>query len=71
MNASSSYLKEVCKLNEAKNKTVLMGNMSEFRNPESFLLLVGKRKVGCAQLGGCGVKKAVGHPYMAQGKERG
>ena len=67
MNASSSYLNEVCKLNEAKNKTVLMGNMSEFRSPESFLLLVGKRKVvGCAQLGGSG-GKAVGHPYMAQG----
>jgi hypothetical protein len=66
MNASSSYLNEVCKLNEAKNKTVLMGNMSEFRTPESFLL-VGKRKVfGCVKLGGSGVK-AVGNPYMAQG----
>ena len=66
MNASYSYLNEVCKLNEAKIKTVLMGNMSEFRNPVSFLL-EGKRKVGCAQLGGSG-GKGVGHPYMAHGK---
>ncbi len=66
MNASSSYLNELCKLNETKNNTVLMGNMSEFRNPECFLL-VGKRKgggSGGAQLGGCGVK-GVRHPYMA------
>jgi hypothetical protein len=60
MNNSSSYLNEVCKLNEAKIKTVLMGNMSEFRNPVSFLLEA-KRKVGCAQLGGSG-GKGVGHP---------
>ena len=44
---------------------MLMGNMSEFRSPECFLL-IGKRK---AQLAGSGLKRQ-GHPYMPQGRER-